>query len=249
MDNWDKPLTYVITPKSGPLRKMESLLDANRALTGELPRGYLKRAHWLRAGQALVTAAETGKSRDIERGFETIVAALDEEGWLPRGVSRWQPPRFEPPRSKPPRFESPRSEPSRFEPPRSVVPSKSAPQSAISTPRRVAEPLWRRIQPRKKQNTLPDVQRLDLAYVSCAAGTARPDGELRRNKTLPDVQRLDLVDLSYVSSAAGPARPDGKLRRNKTLPDVQRLDLAYVSSAAGPARPDGELIRATALFE
>ena len=33
---------------------------------------------------------------------------------------------------------------------------------------------------RKKQNTLPDVQRLDLAYVSCAAGPARPDGELKR---------------------------------------------------------------------
>jgi hypothetical protein len=35
---------------------------------------------------------------------------------------------------------------------------------------------------RKKQNTLPDVQRLDLAYVSCAAGPARPDGELERKK-------------------------------------------------------------------
>jgi hypothetical protein len=64
---------------------------------------------------------------------------------------------------------------------------------------------------RKKQNTLPDVQGLDLAYVSCAAGPARPDGKLRRNKTLPDVQRLDLA---YVSSAAGPAKPDGKLKRN-----------------------------------
>jgi hypothetical protein len=63
---------------------------------------------------------------------------------------------------------------------------------------------------RKKQNTLPDVQRLDLAYVSCAAGPARPDGKLRRNKTLPNVQRLDLA---YVSSAAGPAKPDGKLKR------------------------------------
>jgi hypothetical protein len=35
---------------------------------------------------------------------------------------------------------------------------------------------------RKKQNTLPDVQRLDLAYVSCAAGPARPDGELKWNR-------------------------------------------------------------------
>jgi hypothetical protein len=35
---------------------------------------------------------------------------------------------------------------------------------------------------RKKKKTQPDVQRLDLAYVSCAAGPARPDGELGRNK-------------------------------------------------------------------
>jgi hypothetical protein len=28
---------------------------------------------------------------------------------------------------------------------------------------------------------IPDVQRLDLAYVSCAAGPAKPDGKLKRN--------------------------------------------------------------------
>ena len=33
-----------------------------------------------------------------------------------------------------------------------------------------------------RNKTLPDVQRLDLAYVSCAAGPARPDGELKRNR-------------------------------------------------------------------
>ena len=87
MDSWDKPLTFVITPKSGPLRKMVRLHDAQQALITDLPPGYLKRTHWLRAGKALVTAAETGKSRDIECAFEAIVAALDEEGWLPQGAS------------------------------------------------------------------------------------------------------------------------------------------------------------------
>jgi hypothetical protein len=81
MDYWDKPLTHVITPKNGPLPQMTSLLDANRAIIGNLPQGYLKRAHWLTAGQALVTAAETGKSSDIELAFDSIVAALEEEGW------------------------------------------------------------------------------------------------------------------------------------------------------------------------
>jgi hypothetical protein len=71
-----------ITPKSGPLSRMVTLIDADRALVGELPQGYLKRPHWLRAGKALVTAAETGQSSDVECAYEAIVAALDEEAWL-----------------------------------------------------------------------------------------------------------------------------------------------------------------------
>jgi hypothetical protein len=80
--DWQKPLVGVITPKSGPLSRMVTLIDANRSLVGELPQGYLKRPHWLRAGKALVTAAETGESSDVECAYEAIVAALDEEGWL-----------------------------------------------------------------------------------------------------------------------------------------------------------------------
>jgi hypothetical protein len=132
-----------------------------------------------------VTAAETGKSKDIEWTFETIVAALDEEGWLPQGVSSALPPgsvvssndrvsvrniaprraaeplwrrrafeaivaaldeegwlpqgtsRVPPLRSGPPRFDPPHFfEPRRFEPPRGNI-----------TPRQPAEPLWRRIHP------------------------------------------------------------------------------------------------------
>ena len=88
MADWDTPLTFVITPKSGPLRKMVRLRDAQQALIADLPPGFLRRAHWLKAGKALVAAAETGKPKDIEWAFESIVAALDEEGWLPQGVSR-----------------------------------------------------------------------------------------------------------------------------------------------------------------
>jgi hypothetical protein len=80
--DWQKPLVGIITPKSGPLSRMVTLIDANRSLVGELPPGYLKRPHWLRAGKALVTAAETGQSSDVERAYEALVAALDEEGWL-----------------------------------------------------------------------------------------------------------------------------------------------------------------------
>ncbi len=93
MADWDTLLTFAIAPKSGPLRKMVRLRDAQLALIADLPSGFLRRAHWLKAGKALVTAAETGKPNDIEWAFESIVAALDEEGWLPQGASRVPPPR------------------------------------------------------------------------------------------------------------------------------------------------------------
>ncbi len=80
-DHWHEPLANVITPKSGPLPQIMSLIDARRALL-ELPQGYLKRAYWLTAGRALMTAATTGESRDIEWAYEAIVAALVKEGWL-----------------------------------------------------------------------------------------------------------------------------------------------------------------------
>ena len=96
MDYWDERLPFVITPKSGPLPQMTSLLDGNRALIGNLPQGYLKRRHWLTAGQALVTAAETGELHDVQLAFEAMVEALNEEGWLRQGI-------FEPrPSPKPP---------------------------------------------------------------------------------------------------------------------------------------------------
>jgi len=190
MADWDTRLTFVITPKSGPLRQMVRLCDAQQALIADLPSGFLRRAHWLKAGKALVTAAETGKPKDIEWAFESIVAALDEEGWLPQGVSRVPPPRsvvssndrvsvghttprppveplwrrraFEavmaaldeegwlpqgaswvpPPRSGTPRFEPPHFEPPRFDPLRRVRPPVGS-----FTARRPAEPLWRRIRP------------------------------------------------------------------------------------------------------
>jgi hypothetical protein len=119
MADWDTGLTFVITPKSGPLRKMVRLRDAQQALIADLPSGFLRRAHWLKAGKALVTAAETGKPKDIEWAFEAVVAALDEEGWLPQGVSR-------------------------VPPPRSVVSSNDSVSVGNITPRPPGEPLWRR---------------------------------------------------------------------------------------------------------
>ncbi len=137
MADWDTRLTFVITPKSGPLRKMVRLRDAQQALIADLPSGFLRRAHWLKAGKALVTAAETGKPKDIEWAFESIVAALDEEGWLPQGVSR-----VPLPRSGPLHFDPPRFDPLRFQSLRRARPSVGS-----FTERPPAEPLWRRLHP------------------------------------------------------------------------------------------------------
>ncbi len=137
MDYWDKPLPLAVMPESGPLPLMVTLLDVNRALIGKLPQGYLKRAHWLKAGQTLVIAAESGETRDIELAFVAVVDALTREGWLKQSITVPEPLRSEPLRSEPPRFEAPR-----FELLRKVRIS-----SGNTTPRRPAEPLWRRIGP------------------------------------------------------------------------------------------------------
>jgi len=67
------------------MTQMFSLSDAKRAFL-DLPQGHLRRPHWLRAGHALLTASQTGRLIDVQWAFDTIVAAVDEEGWFD---SRW----------------------------------------------------------------------------------------------------------------------------------------------------------------
>jgi len=72
MDYWHKSFKYPITPKHGPMPQMFSLIDARGAFL-ELPQGFLRRPHRLRAGQALLTASQTGTLIDIQWAFDTIV--------------------------------------------------------------------------------------------------------------------------------------------------------------------------------
>jgi hypothetical protein len=83
--HWTKKLAYTITPKSGPLRAMETLLDANHALSKDLPLSYLRRPHWLAAGKLLLRASESGDEDDIRDACEELIKAIDEEGWMSRG--------------------------------------------------------------------------------------------------------------------------------------------------------------------
>jgi hypothetical protein len=79
---WRRPLAFTVTPKSGPVRAMNTLLDANHALTQDLPRQVFKKSHWMQAGKSLATAAETGTPEAILAATEHLVAALDREGWF-----------------------------------------------------------------------------------------------------------------------------------------------------------------------
>ena len=82
--NWNKELAYWISPKSGPLRSLETLLDANHALSQDLPRTFLRRPHWLAAGTFLVQAAESGSDKDIQRATDGLLRAIELEGWMNR---------------------------------------------------------------------------------------------------------------------------------------------------------------------
>jgi hypothetical protein len=85
--HWTKQFAYTITPKSGPMRSMETLIDANRAISEDMPKGFLKRYHWLAAGKELVHAAETGRDADIKRATDELLNAVQREGWMDRGLS------------------------------------------------------------------------------------------------------------------------------------------------------------------
>ena len=79
---WDKPLSYEITPKSGPVRRMVTLADVRTAMVYDLPPGTTKQPHWLHAGLLVVAASESGKQSDIRVATDALCDALDVEGWL-----------------------------------------------------------------------------------------------------------------------------------------------------------------------
>ena len=78
----ERPLTYEITPKSGPLRKLATLADVRSALVHDMPAELRKRPHWLRAGMLVVAASESGTAADIRVATDALIEALDAEGWL-----------------------------------------------------------------------------------------------------------------------------------------------------------------------
>ncbi len=81
---WTSALTYVVTPKSGPVRQLATLEDARSALIDDLPVDRKKVPHWLEAGLLVVEASESGKPADLQAATDALVKALDAEGWMSR---------------------------------------------------------------------------------------------------------------------------------------------------------------------
>jgi hypothetical protein len=80
--HWQKELAYPIKPKSGPMRRMQTLLDANRAFVQDLPWALFKKPYWIRVGNLLVLAAETGCPLDIQEATENLLEVIDRQGWM-----------------------------------------------------------------------------------------------------------------------------------------------------------------------
>lgn len=80
--SWSHALTYVVTPKSGPIRQLRTLADVRSALINDLPVDKKKAPHWLQAGLLVVDASESGAAADIAAATEALVKALDTEGWM-----------------------------------------------------------------------------------------------------------------------------------------------------------------------
>ena len=68
------------------MRSMETLIDANHALSKDLPLAYLRRRHWLEAGNHLVEAATSGEDADVDLATEKLLLAIEREGWMERPV-------------------------------------------------------------------------------------------------------------------------------------------------------------------
>lgn len=82
--SWNTELAYFVTPKSGPMRAMRTLVDVNRALLDDLPFVSRLRPHWAAVARLLLIASDTGSTIDVRLATDALVRALETEGWMTR---------------------------------------------------------------------------------------------------------------------------------------------------------------------
>ena len=82
--NWSTELAYDVTPKSGPIRAMRTLRDANYAFLEDLTPQCRYRRHWFAVGRLLMAAATSGRRLDVMLATDALVMTLEVEGWMTR---------------------------------------------------------------------------------------------------------------------------------------------------------------------
>lgn len=80
--SWSTELTYFVTPKSGPMRAMRTLRDVKYALLDDLPARSRFQRHWFNVGRLLLSAADGSSRLDLMLVTDTLVMALEIEGWM-----------------------------------------------------------------------------------------------------------------------------------------------------------------------
>lgn len=78
--SWNAELAYDVTPKSGPMRAMRTLRDANHALLDDLTAQCRYRGHWSAVGRL----ANRGGRLDVMLATDALAMALEVEGWMTR---------------------------------------------------------------------------------------------------------------------------------------------------------------------
>ena len=92
--NRNPELAYFITPKSGPVRPLQTLRDASSALLDDISSKCRRQPHWMHAGRLVLIASETGAPDDVQAATDALLNALVTEGWMsyandkPRSVKR-----------------------------------------------------------------------------------------------------------------------------------------------------------------
>jgi hypothetical protein len=81
---WNENLAYTISPRSGPLRQLQTLRDVSDALQADLPKAMLRRPDWIEVGILVVQASESGAPRDVRVATDHLVDLIERHGWMDR---------------------------------------------------------------------------------------------------------------------------------------------------------------------
>jgi len=87
--DFDRHLSRAVRTSGHKLpHEAKTLGEALDMIDEHLPSFVRSRAHWHRARNQIIDAAETGSQADVYEATSQLVAALEAEGWLDNGTVR-----------------------------------------------------------------------------------------------------------------------------------------------------------------